>query len=202
MCFLKTGQTKSVQTKDKMTLVQGGCKRQALEVGSGIGMGNTCKPMAVSFQCMTKSTKKIKNKDLLPKKKKKMTLVRVYRWGSPWGGEYRSILLLCGHWRVWAGHWDAPGPPCWGLSPGPDALTTSATSKTEKLLDNVFAPWVSTLGPWTSFPGGMVHRDVLSQWQAHPIKKNMTQVKQSSSLHPCSILSLWLFLCSSGTRLI
>ena len=25
------------------------------EVGGGIGMGNTCKPMAVSFQCMTKS---------------------------------------------------------------------------------------------------------------------------------------------------
>ena len=31
------------------------------EVGGGIGMGNTCKPMAVSFQCMTKSTT-IKNK--------------------------------------------------------------------------------------------------------------------------------------------
>ena len=32
------------------------------EVGGGIGMGNTCKLMAVSFQCMTKSTtiKKIK----------------------------------------------------------------------------------------------------------------------------------------------
>ena len=32
------------------------------EVGGGIGMGNTYKPMAVSFQCMTKSTtiKKIK----------------------------------------------------------------------------------------------------------------------------------------------
>ena len=31
------------------------------EVGGGIGMGNTCKPMAVSFQCMTKfSTKKKK----------------------------------------------------------------------------------------------------------------------------------------------
>ena len=28
------------------------------EVGEGIGMGNTCKPMAVSFQCMTKSTTK------------------------------------------------------------------------------------------------------------------------------------------------
>ena len=26
------------------------------EVGRGIGMGNTCKPTAVSFQCMTKST--------------------------------------------------------------------------------------------------------------------------------------------------
>ena len=26
------------------------------EVGGGIGMGNTCKPMTVSFQCMTKST--------------------------------------------------------------------------------------------------------------------------------------------------
>ena len=37
------------------------------EVGGGIGMGNTCKPMAVSFQCMTKSTtikkKKKKNRD-------------------------------------------------------------------------------------------------------------------------------------------
>ena len=26
------------------------------EVGGGIGMGTICKPMAVSFQCMTKST--------------------------------------------------------------------------------------------------------------------------------------------------
>ena len=33
------------------------------EVGGGIAMGNTCKPMAVSFQCMTKSTtNKKKNK--------------------------------------------------------------------------------------------------------------------------------------------
>ena len=37
-------------------------------MGGGIGMGNTCKPLAVSFQCMTKSTtNKKKNK----KKKKK-----------------------------------------------------------------------------------------------------------------------------------
>ena len=33
------------------------------EVGGGIGMGNTCKPMAVSFQCVTKfTTNKIKKK--------------------------------------------------------------------------------------------------------------------------------------------
>ena len=30
------------------------------EVGGGIGMGNTSKPMAVSFQCMTKFTTKKK----------------------------------------------------------------------------------------------------------------------------------------------
>ena len=37
------------------------------EVGGGIGMGNTCKPLAVSFQCMKKTTtnkKKKKKKDL------------------------------------------------------------------------------------------------------------------------------------------
>ena len=32
------------------------------EVGGGIGMGNTCKPMAVSFQCMTKSATNKKKK--------------------------------------------------------------------------------------------------------------------------------------------
>ena len=39
------------------------------EVGGGIGMGNTCKPMAVSFQCMTKFTT---NKKKKKKKKKEM----------------------------------------------------------------------------------------------------------------------------------
>ena len=32
------------------------------EVGGGMGMGNTCKPMAVSFQCMTKFTTNKKKK--------------------------------------------------------------------------------------------------------------------------------------------
>ena len=35
------------------------------EVGRGIGMGNTCKPMAVSFQCMTKSTTHTKKSMLI-----------------------------------------------------------------------------------------------------------------------------------------
>ena len=39
------------------------------EVGGGIGTGHTCKPMAVSFQCMTKFTTNKKKK-----KKKKKTL--------------------------------------------------------------------------------------------------------------------------------
>ena len=35
------------------------------EVGGGIGMGNTCKPMDVSFQCMTKSTTIKKKKTII-----------------------------------------------------------------------------------------------------------------------------------------
>ena len=42
------------------------------EVGGGIGMGNTCKPMAVSFQCMTKfTTNKKKNRKKKKQNKKK-----------------------------------------------------------------------------------------------------------------------------------
>ena len=41
------------------------------EVGGGIGMGNTCKPMAVSFQCMAKFIVK-KKKEKKKEKKKKM----------------------------------------------------------------------------------------------------------------------------------
>ena len=44
-------------------------ERVEREVGGGIGMGNTCKPMAVSFQCMTKST--TNKKKIIIKKKRK-----------------------------------------------------------------------------------------------------------------------------------
>ena len=40
------------------------------EVGEGIWMGNTCKPMAVSFQCMIKFTTNKKKK----RKEKKVLL--------------------------------------------------------------------------------------------------------------------------------
>ena len=56
------------------------------EVGGGTRMGNTCKPMAVSFQCMTKSITILKKKI---KKKKK---------GSPPMYLGRSLDLL---WAVW-----------------------------------------------------------------------------------------------------
>ena len=39
-------------------------------MGGGIGMGNTCKPMAVLFQCMTKFTTNKKKK-----KKKCMSVI-------------------------------------------------------------------------------------------------------------------------------
>ena len=54
------------------------------EVGGGIGMGNTCKPLAVSFQCMTKSTtnKKKKIKKIKKNKKKKEKKKRlIYKIG-------------------------------------------------------------------------------------------------------------------------
>ena len=57
-------------------------ERVEREVGGGIGMGNTCKPMAVSFQCITKSTTNKKNN--LKKKIKEHGIqshhFMVYRW--------------------------------------------------------------------------------------------------------------------------
>ena len=45
-------------------------------MGGGIGMGNTCKPLAVSFQCMTKSTtNKNKKKKETEKKIKLESLI-------------------------------------------------------------------------------------------------------------------------------
>ena len=59
------------------------------EVGRGIGMGNTCKPTAVSFQCMTKST-------TIKKKKENVKLVKIESTVSLLGRKIRdSIQILC-----------------------------------------------------------------------------------------------------------
>ena len=52
-------------------------------MGGGIGMGNTCKPMAVSFQCMTKfTTNKKKNKK--QKNIRRMTSITTWNnWVDP-----------------------------------------------------------------------------------------------------------------------
>ena len=55
------------------------------EVGGGNGMGNTCKPMAVSFQCMTKFTT---NKKKERKKEKKKRINKDSLFGT-W------ISILC-----------------------------------------------------------------------------------------------------------
>ena len=48
----------------------------------GIGMGNTCKPMADSFQCMAKTTTKKKKKKKERKKEKKNKFAFLLYWGS------------------------------------------------------------------------------------------------------------------------
>ena len=47
------------------------------EVGEGIGMGNTCKPMAVLFQCMTKFTTNKKKKKKKKNCTKKVLMTRI-----------------------------------------------------------------------------------------------------------------------------
>ena len=60
-------------------------ERVEREVGGGIAMGNTCKPMAVSFQCMTKSTT---NKKKKKKKKKKRNYQTMCTDPIPEGSNY------------------------------------------------------------------------------------------------------------------
>ena len=55
------------------------------EVGGGIGMGNTCKPLAVSFQCMTKST---------TNKKKKKTVIISCPFALWTGPSWVTLRLL------------------------------------------------------------------------------------------------------------
>ena len=58
-------------------------------MGGGIGMGNTCKPMAVSFQCMTKFTT---NKKKIKKKKKELFFA-TSRVNEPVSFQLHSLML-------------------------------------------------------------------------------------------------------------
>ena len=64
-------------------------------------MGNTCKPMAASFQCMTKSTT-IKKKNYLvkvkKKKKKERNISLKYLFLFIW--LYQMQTLSCGMWDL------------------------------------------------------------------------------------------------------
>ena len=72
-------------------------------MGGGIGMGNTCKPMAVSFQCMTKFTtnKKKRNCATLTQwtqvmKMKELQLCTNRLFGTmDFTHNFLSILLFC-----------------------------------------------------------------------------------------------------------
>ena len=63
------------------------------EVGGGIGMGHTCKPMAHSFQCMTKPTtiKNKKNKTYHKKKKKERETRKDGRRNMRKASEYEGM---------------------------------------------------------------------------------------------------------------
>ena len=58
-------------------------ERVERHVGGAIGMGNTCKPIAVSFKCMTKSTtnkKKKKEKKRVDMMSYKVPMVSYMQW--------------------------------------------------------------------------------------------------------------------------
>ena len=69
-------------------------------MGGGIGMGNTCKPMAVLFQCMTKfTTNKKKTKNLLPSAGDVREMESIPVLGrSPGGGQATQSSTLA--WRI------------------------------------------------------------------------------------------------------
>ena len=98
------------------------------EVGGGIGMGNTCKPMAVSFQCMTKFTtnKKKKRKSLIKTKKPirgmcmcAQLLSCVQLFATPWTVAHQAPLSKGFSWQ---NYWRELLFPSLGDLPDPDQI--------------------------------------------------------------------------------
>ena len=57
-------------------------------MGGGIGMGNTCKPMAVSFQCMTKPTTIKKKKKICFHDPRNKSII------LPWNSDFKMYKKL------------------------------------------------------------------------------------------------------------
>ena len=70
------------------------------EVGGGIGMGNTCKPMAVSFQCMTKSTTNKKKKELEINGKKSRDITLPTKVHLVKAMVFPVVMYRCESWTV------------------------------------------------------------------------------------------------------
>ena len=66
------------------------------DVGGGIGMGNTCKSMAHSFQCMTKPTT-IKKKKKKERKKKNVLSTNYFLNLSPGLFIYKTKIIILFH---------------------------------------------------------------------------------------------------------
>ena len=68
------------------------------EVGGGIGMGNTCKPMAVSFQCMTKVTTNKRKKERKKTDHQRIDAFELWCWRRllrvPWTERRSNQLIL------------------------------------------------------------------------------------------------------------
>ena len=91
------------------------------EVGGGIGMGNTCKPMVVSFQCMTKST------TIKKKNKKKRKTHKMYK--STNTHTQKIIRLSRKRTEVGALLWE--DPTCLGATPEGHRLQSPCSATRE-----------------------------------------------------------------------
>ena len=120
------------------------------EAGGGIGMGNTCKPMAVSFQCMTKSTTiKNNNNNKKEKKEKKKETLRTSLGLPRWCSAKESAHQ--------AGDTGDPGSiPGAGRSPGEGSGNPSILA------------WEM---PWTEGSGGL---------QQAPLSSGLQRARQNS----------------------
>ena len=112
------------------------------EVGGGIGMGNTCKPMAVLFQCMTKFTtnKTIKKKKKKKKKEELMTIPAMQGYCKD-GPGLSKLVCPCSSGVLASRHL----PLCWETFPS--ALSVRSSQKALCCSPSPLHSYCQ-LGPW------------------------------------------------------